>query len=125
MYIAAQFQSKLTLADMKTAFLMGKPQHRVVGGLFAYQPSGGIPGLLPERIIELLTKIYGRVDATLNRFTTLLEFFASIGLCQHPLEPCLLAYFESVETSPKNCGVVGVIVDDLIMCGNADFEEHV
>ena len=58
-FLAAQHRWPLNFADVKTALLMGKPQHRAQGRLYAYQPPGGIRGLHRDQIVELLTTLYG------------------------------------------------------------------
>ena len=120
--IAAQHKMPLVFGDVKTAFLMGKKQHRPEGELYADQPPRGIPGLQRGQLLVLLTPIYGQVDAPLNWFETLALFLVDVcGMSQSLLDECIFWLFGK----DGFLGVVAVIVDDLIMAGNELFENTV
>ena len=76
-----------------------------------HQPKGGIPGLDPEDVIEVVGNVYGANDASRNWFTTFDSDVKKGGWQQSQFDPCL--YFLR-DSQGCLCGVLGAHVDDTI-----------
>ena len=107
----------LCLGDVKGAFLEAGELHPKFRPLYAKQPQGGIPGVDPNDVIEVLGNVYGANDAPLNWYNTFDEAVRSIGFERSQFDNCL--YFLR---DPKNqnelCAVLGAHVDDTIIGGS-------
>ena len=57
--VAATKGFRCALGDLKNAFMQSDPLHRQEGRLFCKQPSGGLPGLEQNQLIEILAGAYG------------------------------------------------------------------
>lgn len=60
----------LQLGDIKGAFLEAGPLDKKYTPLYAKQPPGGVPGLHPDDVIEVVGNLYGANDAPLNWYHT-------------------------------------------------------
>ena len=54
---------RMCLGDIKGAFLEAGPLKERYRPLFAHQPQGGIPGVEPDSVIEIIGNVYGLNDA--------------------------------------------------------------
>ena len=99
---------RLMLGDVKGAFLASGALPERYRPLYARLPSGGIPGVPSDALIEVLGRVYGLNDSPSAWSKTLNEALLSAGFERSRLDPCL--YFmreEGVLT-----GIFGVHVDD-------------
>ena len=82
--------------------------------LYAHQPKGGVPGLDPEDVIEVVGNVYGANDAPMNWFSTFNADVKKGGWQPSQFDPCL--YFLR-DSQGHLCGVLGAHVDDTITGG--------
>ena len=68
--LLSPFTWQLQLGDIKGAFLEAGQLEDRFRPLYAHQPPGGIPGLDPEAVIEVIGNIYGQNDAPAAWFQT-------------------------------------------------------
>lgn len=114
----------LQLGDIKGAFLEAgllDPKYRP---LYAHQPPGGIPGVPPSAIIEVLGNIYGQNDAPAAWFSTFTQEAIAAGWVPSKLDSCLMTLRSSNDNSL--IGVMGVHVDDTAVGGEGvEFETSI
>ena len=111
--VAATMRWPVHVADVKTAFLQGRPQDRV---LFVRLPADAARMLGTEASPYMLLKkpMYGQTDAPRAWFLEAKDRLLKCGLLAHPLDPCLyLAYDKKGQLS----GLVSMHVDDLLIAG--------
>ena len=104
----------LCLGDIKGAFLESGPIASKYRPLYAKQPEGGIPGLEPSDVIEVLGNVYGSNDAPFNWWQTFDEAAISIGWRRSQFDNCL--YFLRDDKN-QLVGILGSHVDDTITGG--------
>lgn len=104
----------MCLGDIKGAFLESGPIQPQFRPLYAKQPQGGIPGVNPEDVIEVVGNVYGSNDAPLNWYRTFDEGVRQIGFARSQFDNCLY-YLRSA--TGELCGVMGAHVDDTIVGG--------
>eukprot|EP00435_Cladocopium_sp_Y103_P032199 s207_g8.t1 len=114
MQIIASQGWDLQLGDIKGAFLEAGPLDPKFKPLYAHQPPGGIPGMPPEAVIEVLGNVYGQNDAPAAWFKEFDSVVKSLGWCQSRLDPCLYTLREGSEL----VGIMGVHVDDTALGGS-------
>lgn len=105
----------LCLGDIKGAFLEAGPLKPQFRPLFAKQPAGGIPGINPQDVIEVLGNVYGANDAPFNWYHTFDEGVRSIGFERSQFDNCLYYLRDS---NQQLCAVLGAHVDDTIIGGS-------
>ena len=117
--IAASLKWKGAIGDLRNAFMQSDQLKRPAGNLFCQQPKGGLPGLHPKQLIEVLAGAYGLGDAPAHWRKSLKKALAALNLKQSNLDPCVFKWFsgESLE------GGLVVEVDDLFAVGSAKFFE--
>ena len=94
---------------------------RAEGRLFASQPRGGLPGLKPEQLIEILAGAYGLGDAPAHWRRSLKKVLLALGFTQSKVDPCTFKLY--TEKKENGCekelsGLVIVEVDDLLCMGD-------
>lgn len=104
----------MQLGDIKGAFLEAGPLDKKYTPLYAHQPKGGVPGLDPEDVIEVVGNVYGANDAPMNWFSTFNADVKKGGWQPSQFDPCL--YFLR-DSQGHLCGVLGAHVDDTITGG--------
>ena len=80
---------KLVIMDVTSAFGQSDAEVRRQGPLFASMPPSGIPGKAPWMLVEILTAIYGLVNAPASWRRTARKVLLSLGYCESIYDPCL------------------------------------
>ena len=78
----------LCLGDVKGAFLEAGPLDAKFKPLYARQPAGGIPGVDPTAVIEVLGNVYGANDAPWNWYHTFDQAVCEIGFERSQFDEC-------------------------------------
>ena len=102
------------LGDIKGAFLEAGPIPDKYRPLFAHQPPGGIPGLDPNDVVEILGNLYGANDAPSQWYREFDAQARAAGFTKSMFDPCLYYFRDSVS------GVLGAHVDDTITGGEGE-----
>ena len=92
------------IGDLKNAFMQSEPLSRPQGRLFCRQPRGGLPGLSPGQLIEILAGAYGLGDAPLHWRKSLLKVLKQLGYQQSSMDPCTFRLFEEGKIARNHCG---------------------
>ena len=122
MQVIASKKWQLQLGDIKGAFLEAGPIDEKFRPLYAHQPAGGIPGVPPDAVIEILGNVYGQNDAPAAWFKEFVTFAQSAGWIQSRLDPCLMM----LRSNEQIVGIMGLHVDDTAIGGfGSVFEESV
>ena len=107
------------MGDLKNAFMQSDRLHRAEGRIFCRQPRGGLPGLNPAQLIEILAGAYGLGDAPAHWRRSLRKVLLELGYVQSSMDPCLFKLFKD----SKLVGLLIVEVDDILSFGNAYHDE--
>ena len=107
----------LNLGDIKGAFLEAGPIPERYRPLYAQQPPGGIPGLNPSDVIEVVGNLYGANDAPSQWYKEFDAQARKAGFQKSAFDPCLY-YFR--DACNNLVGVLGAHVDDTITGGQGD-----
>ena len=123
MQIIASNRWILQLGDIKGAFLESGPIAEKFRPLFAKQPTGGVPGLPSDAVIEVTGNVYGQNDAPVMWYRTFDQEVISLGWSRSKFDSCL--YYLRSNTG-ELIGIMGVHVDDTAIAGRGPlFEESV
>jgi hypothetical protein len=119
----ASMKFVMQLGDVTGAFLESDELMRKKGKIYLSQPRGGIPGLEPGQLLEVIKPIYGLNDAPqlwYGKSTTTLE---GLGWTRSRLDSCLMFLRDQQQ---RLIGVMACHVDD-ILCGGrgALFDESI
>eukprot|EP00435_Cladocopium_sp_Y103_P020594 s2229_g5.t1 len=98
----------LQLGDVKGAFLEAGPIPECYRPLFANLPAGGIPGVDPECLLEILGNVYGQNDAPAAWHKVFDEAVVKAGFERSRFDNCLYWMREN----GKLTGCLGAHVDD-------------
>ena len=101
---------------MKGAFLEAGPIDPKFSPLYADQPAGGVPGLDPNDVIEVIGNVYGSNDAPFNWRSTFDREARACGLVRSQFDNCL--YYAHPKSTGQLTGIVGAHVDDIITGGH-------
>lgn len=112
----------MQLGDIKGAFLEAGPIDSKYAPLYAHQPPGGIPGLSPDDVIEVIGNVYGSNDAPFNWRFKFDETARKLGWRRSQFDNCLY-YLTDPEQPHQLCGVLGAHVDDTITGGSGPIYE--
>eukprot|EP00435_Cladocopium_sp_Y103_P053328 s859_g17.t1 len=112
---AASLGFRGAVGDLKNAFMQSDRLVRPEGRIFCRQPRGGLPGLNPAQLIEVLAGAYGLGDAPAHWRRSLRKVLLELGYMQSSMDPCLFKVFEG----SKLAGLLIVEVDDILSFGNA------
>ena len=118
MQIIASMQWNLQLGDIKSAFLEAGQLEERWRPLYAQQPPGGIPGVPPDAVIEILGNVYGQNDAPASWFSTFSAAAVDIGWKPSSFDPCLFTLRS--KHSDSLIGIMGVHVDDTALGGEGE-----
>jgi len=119
--ILASKRWTLQLGDIKGAFLEAGPLEKKFTPLYAHQPRGGVPGLDPDDVIEVVGNVYGSNDAPMNWFSTFNAEVKNNRWQQSQFDPCL---YYLRDADGNLCGVLGAHVDDTITGGHGECYER-
>ena len=91
--LASTMSWPIWTSDIATAFLQGKPQSRK---LWVQLPSECLDllGASPDTRMLLLKPCYGQIDAPRAWYLAAVDNMKSMGLRQHPLDPCCFLMYE-------------------------------
>ena len=129
--LAANMHWPIWTSDIATAFLQGKPQSRK---LWVQLPAECLHllGATADTRMLLLKPCYGQIDAPRAWYMAAVDKLLSMGLRQHPQDPCCFLAYE-MDFNPEHnaeqeqshrfgpCGLCGIIimhVDDMLGCGS-------
>ncbi len=114
--LAASLRHKMRKGDVSGAFLQSRPYP---GELYCIPSPEICEGMnIPcESITKVRKACYGLVDAPLEWYRSICEFFGRIGLHRCWSDPCCWLYIESGNTK----GVISAHVDDFLFSGD---EQH-
>ena len=107
----------MCLGDIKGAFLEAGPINPKYSPLFAKQPQGGIPGINPDDVIEVIGNVYGANDSPFNWWCAFDAEVQSGGWQRSQFDTCLY-YLRNEDQSLA--GVLGAHVDDTITAGQGE-----
>ena len=77
--VIASLGADVELGDVTGAFLESAELSRQGGKLFLRQPSGGLPGLHPQQLLEIRLPLYGLNDSPKRWFLEVSNFLRNIG----------------------------------------------
>jgi len=113
--VGASLGFRCALGDLQNAFMQSDLLHRERGKLYCRQPPGGLPGLDPRQIVEILAGAgaYGLGDAPAHWRRSLKRNLMELGYVQSAMDPCLF----KLVVNGKLEGIIMVEVDDLLSLG--------
>ena len=114
MQTAATLKFRGAVGDLKNAFMQSDRLVRPEGRIFCRQPRGGLPGLNPAQLIEILAGAYGLGDAPAHWRRSLRKVLLELGYVQSSMDPCLFKVFKD----SKLAGLLIVEVDDILSFGD-------
>ena len=104
--------------DLKAAFTQSDKLTRQAGKLYVRQPRGGLPGMEPGQIMEVVVGVYGLVDGPLHWRKTLKSYLTSeLGFKQSRIDPTVFMLYVDHQLN----GLLVVEIDDILSFG---FKEH-
>ena len=113
---------RMCLGDIKGAFLEAGPLKERYRPLFAHQPQGGIPGVEPNSVIEIIGNVYGLNDAPFEWWQAFDQEARALGFQRSQFDSCV--YFFRCPESNALTGILGAHVDDSITGGEGAAYEH-
>ncbi|CAE7348803.1 RE1, partial [Symbiodinium necroappetens] len=114
----------LEIMDVTSAFGQSDAEVRKQGPLYASMPTTGIPGKEQWMLVEILTAIYGLVNAPATWRRTVRKVLLSLGYSESIYDPCLfiLHYNAEERAQGASLGCAGLVlldVDDFAQGGGA------
>ena len=106
----------LQLGDVKGAFLEAGPLPTCYRPLFTRLPAGGIPGVHPDSLIEVLGNVYGQNDAPAAWYKVFNEEVLAAGFERSKYDSCL--YY--LRDGHRLVGILGAHVDDTVTGGKGN-----
>ena len=106
---------QMCLGDIKGAFLEAGPLKEQFRPLFASQPAGGVPGMSPDDVIEVVGNVYGLNDAPFSWYETFDREARACGF-ETSFDSCVYLFRDPKDRSLA--GVLGAHVDDSITGGH-------
>eukprot|EP00439_Symbiodinium_sp_Y106_P087337 s397_g45.t3 len=117
--LAASKKFAGSCGDLKAAFTQSGPLLRRNGRLFANSPPGGVPGVQPGQIFEIIGGMCGLPNAPLRWRNTLKEYLIKdLEYRQSRLDPTVFCLYGGSNSELK--GIIVVEIDDLLNFGDAD-----
>ena len=98
----------LHLGDIKGAFLSSGEIPQKYRPLYATLPPGGIPGVPPDALVEVLGQVYGLNDSPAAWYRTLNQALIDAGFERSRFDPCI--YY--LRENGSLVGIYGIHVDD-------------
>ena len=117
--VIASSVADVELGDVTGAFLESAELSRQGGKHFLRQPSGGLPGLHPQQLLEIRLPLYGLNDSPKRWFLEVSNVLRNIGWKSSALDECVFMFFDP---DSKVLGrILCLHVDDLLLggCGTA------
>ena len=114
----------LEIMDVTSAFGQSDAEVRKQGPLYASMPTTGIPGKEQWMLVEILTAIYGLVNAPATWRRTVRKVLLSLGYSESIYDPCLFILHYNAEERAQGAsfgcaGLVLLDVDDFAQGGGA------
>ena len=110
--VIASLGADVELGDVTGAFLESAELSRQGGKLFLRPPSGGLPGLHPQQLLEIRLPLYGLNDSPKRLFLEVSNFLRNIGWKSSALDECVFIIFD-----PDSKILAGILL--LGGCGTA------
>ncbi|CAE7818610.1 RE1 [Symbiodinium sp. CCMP2592] len=140
--VTASMRFPASVGDLRNAFCQSGLLVRKEGKLYAAQPRGGIPGLHPEQIVEIVAGMYGLGDAPSHWRRTLKQEILKLGYRETTLDPTIYMLHRELQPGEDReaklmikdradadtlvlSGVIAVEVDDLFTCGDSVHDERI
>ena len=117
----ASHKWRLRLGDIKGAFLASGELPQQYRPLYASLPQGGIPGVPPDALIEVVGHIYGLNDSPSAWSKCLDKALRAAGFIRSKFDPCL---YQLRDASGQLVGIYGVHVDDCATGGEGELYER-
>ena len=117
--VIASLGADVELGDVTRAFLESAELRRHGRKLFLRQPSGGLPGLHPQQLLEIRLPLFGLNDSPKRWFLEVSTFLRNIGWKSSALDECVFMFYGPY--SKAFAGMLCLHVDDLLSggCGTA------
>ena len=117
--VMASLGADVELGDVTGALLESAELNRQGGKLFLRQPSGGLPGLHPQQLLEIRLPLCGWYDCPKKWFLEVSNFHRNIGWKSSALDECVLTFFDL--ESKVLARILCLHEDDLLLggCGTA------
>ena len=117
--VIASLGADVELGDVTGAYLDSAELNWQGGKLFLRQPSGGLPGLHHQQLLEIRLTLYGLNDSPKRRFLEVSNLLRNIGWKSSALDECVFIFFDP--ESKVLAGIQCLHVDDLLLrgCGTA------
>ena len=111
---AASHRMAGSCGDLQAAFMQSAPLLRPGGKLYVRQPKSGLPGLLPEQLVEIVCGVYRLVDGPVHWRQTLKKFIVEeLHFKQSRLDPTVFL----LSQAGKLEGIIVIEIDDLLSFG--------
>ena len=113
--LIASLSFRLVIMDVTRAFGQSDAEVRRQGPLYASMPPTGIPGKEPWMLVEILTAIYGLVNAPASWRRTVRKVLLALGYRESIYDPCLLIlhYNDEERASGAKVGCAGLVLLDV------------
>lgn len=111
--LLASHKWRMSLGDVKGAFLSAGDLPKRYRPLYARLPPGGIPGVPEDALIEVVGHVYGLNDSPSAWYKKLCQELIQVGFERSRFDACLFYYREH----GKLTGIYGVHVDDCVTGG--------
>ena len=120
--ILSSMQFKLVIMDVSSAVGQSDHHEREKGPVFATMPPTGVPGKEKGSLIQVLTAVYGLVNAPAVWRKTVRRVLDQLGYLASTFDPCLYYLpFLAAENPLHQRGCAGLVlldVDDFVQGGN-------
>ena len=118
--VIASLGADVELGNVTGAFLESAELNRQGGKLFLCQPSGGLPGLHYQQLLEIRLPLYGLNDSPKTWFWGVSNFLRNIGWKSSALDECVFIFFDPESTVLAR--ILCLHVDDMLLggCGTAN-----
>lgn len=111
-------QWTMKLGDIKGAFLEANVRDQALANpVFAELPPGGVPGVAPGSVVQILGNIYGANDAPHNWYKEFDATALDVGFVRSKFDACLY-YCHDKQGNLQ--GIMGAHVDDTITGGEGE-----
>ena len=90
--VIASLGADVELGDVTGAFLESSELNRQGGKLFLRQPSGGLPGLHQQQLLEIRLPLYGLNDSPKRWFLEVSNFLRNVGWKSSALDECVFIF---------------------------------
>ncbi|CAE7242722.1 engB [Symbiodinium sp. CCMP2592] len=117
---AASHRMPGSCGDLQAAFMQSAPLLRPGGKLYVRQPRSGLPGLLPEQLVEIVCGVYGLVDGPIHWRQTLKQFIVEeLHFRQSRLDPTVFLLGQAGKLE----GILVIEIDDILSFGYQAHDE--